>query len=450
MNSDVSSTTVHDQATTPSCRARISFRPPTNGTHLGATCPFILDGRWLHAFNGPGMTTNAVHANFRYNGQSPNAVGMDEDYDAVDLENWFLAMQSADGSVIIPSFHRPAAIRYDPNGVAGTAINDWPDRHEHRSDWRSASRILRPRQADGHDPNTFPDLVPNATGGITYDVDNDGDGLTDSVWVDLGYPARRNAQGQLYKPLFAFMVIGLNGRIPLNTAGNLAGGRGSNRSTHAAHLGNSVSEVDPTYGLQNGFVSPTTPQGAPSRPRSTADLSYTYAANTPGGQRRHRRPADPAPQPAGRDAAADQPHGRCPVSPLAQPDPTGQTNGDNNFVADQSARTPSTSCPTGSPTQAMWHTARCATAPLRWRCLRLTPPVAGRWGEAQAVPGYPDAFPIPTHRRRSPQPGQDPTYSNPIRAGYSVDIERPARRHAPRRGRRQLELVRPLSAGLGD
>ena len=60
-------------------------------------------------------------------------------------------------------------------------------------------------------------------------MDNDGDGLTDSVWVDLGYPARRNAQGQLYKPLFAFMVIGLNGRIPLNTAGNLAGGRAATR-----------------------------------------------------------------------------------------------------------------------------------------------------------------------------------------------------------------------------
>ena len=39
---------------------------------------------------------------------------MDEDYDAVDLENWFLAMQSADGSVMIPSFHRPSAIRIDP------------------------------------------------------------------------------------------------------------------------------------------------------------------------------------------------------------------------------------------------------------------------------------------------------------------------------------------------
>src|SRR5208337_399504 len=98
-----------------------------------------------------------------------------------------------------------------------------------------ASRILRPRAADGHDASAFPDLVPGANGQITYDVDNDGDGITDSVWVDLGYPARRSAQGQLYKPLFAFMVIGLNGRIPLNTAGNLAGSVTQNNGgpTHA-------------------------------------------------------------------------------------------------------------------------------------------------------------------------------------------------------------------------
>ena len=59
----------------------------------------------------------------------------------------------------------------------------------------SAARILRPVAADGHDAATFPDLVPDpTTGKITYDVDNDGDGVTDSVWVDLGYPARRDAQ----------------------------------------------------------------------------------------------------------------------------------------------------------------------------------------------------------------------------------------------------------------
>ena len=219
------------------------------------------------AFNGPGLGPDAVYGNFRYNGGllsrnatftqpgDPNAVGMDEDYDACDLENWFLAIQSADGQVMIPSFHRPGVVRYDPR--TQRPINDWTrtrsaDGHRRPHCADSASRILRPVAADGHDPATFPDLVPDpTTGKITYDVDNDGDGVTDSVWLDLGYPARRDSSGQLYKPLFAFMVIGLNGRIPLNTAGNLAGDR---RRRHAQHLGNSVSEIDPTYALQNAFV----------------------------------------------------------------------------------------------------------------------------------------------------------------------------------------------------
>ena len=217
---------------------------------------------------------NSYYGNFRYNAAlnpnipnyGPNTVGMDEDYDACDLENWFLAIQSADGQVIIPSFHRPGIIRYDPkNGV-----NDWARTYP-ASNWAdSAARILRPRAADGHDLATFPDLVPDpATGKITFDVDNDADGITDSVWLDLGYPARPDAGGRLSKPLFAFLVIGLNGRIPLNTAGNLAGQSWNprapsaghahvqlRRATHAAHLGNSVSELDPTYALQNANQGP--------------------------------------------------------------------------------------------------------------------------------------------------------------------------------------------------
>ena len=110
----------------------------------------MLDGRWLHAFNGPGMgaqvTTLAINGNNvqcrtrltatsaitaiigRIPAISPGVpavtAAMDEDYDACDLENWFLAIQSADGQVMIPSFHRPAIIRYDPNSDASTA-NDW-------------------------------------------------------------------------------------------------------------------------------------------------------------------------------------------------------------------------------------------------------------------------------------------------------------------------------------
>ncbi|WP_435017121.1 hypothetical protein TA3x_004714 [Tundrisphaera sp. TA3] len=194
---------------------------------------FTLDAQYMRAFNGPGMTqpdytqsttthptwgapypkNYAAYANFRLTGLDPDAVGMDEDYDACDLENWFLAIQSADGQVIIPSFHRPGILR----------LADWtvmPTSDPNDVNTKSAAKILRPRQIDNSP--LFPiDPTPNATGKITYDIDNDGDGITDSVWLDLGYPIQRDPGGKLYKPLFAFMVLGLNGRLPLNTAGNL-------------------------------------------------------------------------------------------------------------------------------------------------------------------------------------------------------------------------------------
>jgi hypothetical protein len=215
--------------------------------------PFLLDGRFLNAFNGPGMTELARYPNFRLNGSllpgapagrpfpdvgDPDAIGMDEDYDACDLENWFLAIQSADGSVIVPSFHRPGLL---------TAA-DWAS-----TDPRSAAKFLRPRQVD-HPQGEFPDLVPDpATGTIRFDVDNDGDGTTDAVWLDLGHPVVSDASGKPYKPLFAFTVLGLNGRIPLNTAGNLQGRTvsGSPTLSHTSHLGYSPSEINPLYALRS-------------------------------------------------------------------------------------------------------------------------------------------------------------------------------------------------------
>ena len=376
------------------------------GGTLTGVCQFILDGRWLHAFNGPGMTTNAVHANFRYNGLSPNTTGMDEDYDAVDLENWFLAMQSADGSVMIPSFHRPAAIRID----TANGYYDWGGPTNTTPAWAdSASRILRPRQADGHDATTFPDLVPGPNGQITYDVDNDSDGQTDSVWVDLGYPARRNAQGQLYKPLFAFMVIGLNGRIPLNTAGNLAGGGPGSGGTHAAHLGNSVSEIDPTYGLQNGFNINTTDAGyAFTTPVSGfpfpaqdsqvdtggIDVRLTQLRNLLTGTRPQTTPGVPG------------------VTPGA-PDLTGQVNGDNNFVAMGGTAyfMPNSIADIGDVDMS-------GNSPPTVGVLRMTPAVSGRWGESQSVPGYP----VPNPSGGAPFNLVLPNFNNRIRAGYSIDV----------------------------
>ncbi len=381
-------------------------QPQTSGAQ------FTLDGRRLHAFNGPGMGASAAFGNYRYNGGllsgnaslikpgDPDAMGMDEDYDACDLENWYLAIQSADGQVIIPSFHRSGIIRYDPKNN----VNDWA-RTNPSGNWSdSAARILRPVAADGHDRATFPDLVPDpATGKITFDVDNDADGVTDSVWLDLGYPARPDSAGRLCKPLFAFMVIGLNGRIPLNTGGNLAGAG----ATHAAHLGTSVSELDPTYALQNANQGPAIdadpfnmtgiavpPYTSNSQVDSAGiDVRLTQLRNLLAGTR---------PQPD-------------PTSDPAQTDPLGKINGDTNLVfgawpgigGGQPYFMPNGIADPGDTLMS--------TNPPRVQ--RTTSAVPGRWGEAPSIPGVPIAAAGGQILNLVANP-----YNNPVRAGYSFSI----------------------------
>jgi len=422
------------------------------GANLGTTFPFVIDGCWLRAFNGTGATNNAVYGNFRYNGGfqnannvagspgSPRTIAMDEDYDACDLENWFMAIQSADGQMMIPSFHRPGIIRYDPTGAAGTAVNDWQNINQSGIWADSAARILRPRNADGHDSATFPDLVPNAsTGKINYDVDNDADGVTDSVWLDLGYPARRDPTGKLYKPLFSFMVIGLNGRIPLNTAGNLAGGGGG---LQAQHLGNSVSEVDPSYALQNSNQGPSidldpfNSTGIYSSanngnvflgtPNNTMNTQVDNAISPSTG---FLQPVDVRLTQLRNILAGTRPQPNPTTAPTAA---SLALNGDSNFVfgswpgttAGQPYYLPNGIADGTGSGAGLTDTIFAPDSFGNPTVFRGTPAVAGRWGEASSIPGgnlapngtgAPPAVNGYVNLVRS-------TYQNSVRAGYSYDM----------------------------
>jgi large repetitive protein len=262
---------------------RLSLAPSTSFAPLDASVPTTVQIAQPQGLNDPNdppfIGVDQTGANVVIT--PPQA---DEDYDAADNENWFLALVTADKQVVIPSFHRPGNIIYNP--LNATAENDWIS-----TSLQSQSKFLRPRQQDHpKSGSTFAPLLPDpVTGKIQYDVDNDGDGTPDSVWVDLGYPVQRDPSGKLYKPLFAFMVQGLNGRLPLNTAGNLnkrsaqpqpfpippltsvlvngtsyptfivpAGGipRVQNADLtlslapgHASHLGYSPNEINPKYAL---------------------------------------------------------------------------------------------------------------------------------------------------------------------------------------------------------
>ncbi len=187
---------------------------------------------------------------------APTAGGMDEDRDAVDFQDMFLAMNPPDATLgIIPSFHRPALVNYwlkrfgvEELGSLSTTdlitafrdpyqLADIPTRQRLLQLKRSI--ILRPLPEDH--PN-FPNATQfNATMGqpddttgllpanqrlelpqMVWDVDNDGDGIADSIWIDIGLPVQTDASGRRYRPLVAILCQDLDGRLNLNAHSSVA------------------------------------------------------------------------------------------------------------------------------------------------------------------------------------------------------------------------------------
>tara|TARA_R110002049_G_scaffold2750_6_gene22051 strand:- start:4596 stop:10427 length:5832 start_codon:yes stop_codon:yes gene_type:complete len=196
----------------------------------------------------------------------------DEGYDAPDYLNWFLSHRHSDGTVI-PSFHRPSVINYILNEVDWSSTSPAPTGNDYRDAVVSiaratfrpipiaedlmrpgatagtiGSRAINPRFTGGNSqyalrstlafrysnpaptPNSPGDLRSNARTLLDqlsraliqgpWDVDNDSDGIPDSVWVDLGLPIFTSQEGKLLKPLIAPMIEDLNGRLNVNVVGN--------------------------------------------------------------------------------------------------------------------------------------------------------------------------------------------------------------------------------------
>jgi hypothetical protein len=179
--------------------------------------------------------------------------GSDESYDAVDFQNYMLSLvppnpgENAlpgdqalidrgpdntlgtfdDSQVVIPSLHRPALINYWRQQIldAGGELEDDP---------KLLRRVvLRPNWLDhpsftGSNP-TYANLASSADPNLerllqmiygAWDVDNDNDGIRDSIWVDFGAPVMENSDGRLVKPLAALLVVDMDGRLNLNAHGS--------------------------------------------------------------------------------------------------------------------------------------------------------------------------------------------------------------------------------------
>jgi hypothetical protein len=170
--------------------------------------------------------------------------GRDEPWDVPDYQNPFLALvppqklAQFDGFPLLPSYHRPDLVKYWINYLSGTSLlsgsmnprgaflNPYGDPSLSQAQIQEIIAIKRML--------LFRPLIedhPNFTGGNQnfvadslngpYDVDNDGDGISDSIWVDAGLPVVTAPNGRRYKRLVAILIKDLDGRVNPSVHGNL-------------------------------------------------------------------------------------------------------------------------------------------------------------------------------------------------------------------------------------
>ncbi len=99
-----------------------------------------------------------------------------------------------------------------------------------------------------------------------WDVDNNGDGLNDSVWVDIDLPLITSSDGKLLKMMCAYYIEDLDSRLDVNAVGNLA------QSTSAAYTASTG--TNPSYLLTNSNL----PQGAGVGPADTS-MRHFFASD---------------------------------------------------------------------------------------------------------------------------------------------------------------------------
>lgn len=203
----------------------------------------------------------------------PYGGGWNVPYTFPDRNNVYLGAIKADyaGSprVTVPSFHRPEGTPFDltPAQLASDDATANPWLIPSTANPALKYMVMRPRPADMYwngssDPHSFPKPAS-----ITGDVQNlpGGAGGNDSYWMDLGYPVQTTRGGTKFKPLFAFLIVDLDGRVNVNVHGNQRGNN-SGTPTHVSNQGvgkwevnlGKVINIDPNE-LKSIFGDPATP-----------------------------------------------------------------------------------------------------------------------------------------------------------------------------------------------
>ncbi len=293
---------------------------------------------WLEFVDSPFAR---VHQGYTIRGNEATPITMppepDVDYTSPDINTLFLAYRGTaiqvdrttgniqQVPVIIPSFLRPqylkSAILNYPTPAAGTlnvptdpdwmTSNRYPARSFRPSPQHIAGRLpngtpvfryvaaaeaaglgltggfpfipLQDDQSGPYDPNAngvFGEMgvwTGSPNGVYELDVDNDGDGTREGIWMDLHFPLQETAAGQQYVVLHSVTIYDLDSLINLNVHGNVAAldrlGDLTNSGTGLVQDGNiqqlfisrsnqglGPNEVNPEWALRRGVPAAANPQ----------------------------------------------------------------------------------------------------------------------------------------------------------------------------------------------
>lgn len=174
----------------------------------------------------------------------PNSLSTNEEYDALDFQNMFLggwvtrfdprldptfAAQEPKRQ-FVASFHRPALVRHNgliqPNAPLDlTYFIDTSRRDVFLPTYAPQGPTARNQDNLDNlfqsDPAYAGPVSSDGIPDLGYDVDNDNDGQMDSVWIDIGLPIQTDSNGRRLKPLVAYMVLDMDGRLNINAHANL-------------------------------------------------------------------------------------------------------------------------------------------------------------------------------------------------------------------------------------
>jgi hypothetical protein len=190
--------------------------------------------------------------------RQPFIGGFNPGYTAADYNCMALAAVKADGTLLVPSFHR-SWWGFGASATSGTLNQNWFTADPSNGQTPLKYQVLRPRPAD-HPPwpnpinngVTLPGFpAPEADG---YDVRNrppswgpSDTSYNDSFWLYTGAPIYTLPDGRQYTLLFAPFMIDLDSKLNLNVAGNIRGlNSGVAGATFLSNQGWGPWEMNPT------------------------------------------------------------------------------------------------------------------------------------------------------------------------------------------------------------